>query len=202
MEFLKEAEFWIVLFLSSIFCILFFVSGYIKVSWNMKFKNYTGSGLILYLFFFFLQFGWQAGISAIVFLITWAFLSNPIIKYIARKLNPEAFTSFNIIEGIPRQKNYSSLENYLPDAINKAEKNASAVRNLKQDDKLISVLKKYNKPSTELEEIYQVLLACGTNNYIAFKVVSKPKFLNDYLELKSKGMSDFDAAFKIASSLK
>lgn len=201
MEFLKEVEFWIVLFLFSVFYILFFVSGYFKVSWNMNLKKYTGYGLIVYILFFFLQYGWEAGTFSIIFLIIWAFLSNPIIKYIARKLNPEAYTAFNIIKGIPKQKNYSSLEDYLTDGMNKAENNISAVRNLKQDDKLISILKKYNKSSSELEEIYQVLLACGTNNYIAFKVVSNPKHLNNFLELKSKGTSDFDAAFKVVSSV-
>ncbi|MBL1214358.1 MAG: hypothetical protein HND52_13450 [Ignavibacteriae bacterium] len=201
MEFLKEVEFWIVLLLTAIFYILFFVSGYIKASWNMTLKKYTGFGIFAYMIFFFYQFGWEAGIFVLIFLLLWAFLSNPFIKYIARKLNPEAYIAFNIIKGIPKQKNSSSFGSNLTEGVVRAEKNILAVRDLEKDEKIISVLKKYNKPPSYIEEIYQILLACGTNNYIALKIASSPNHLNNYLELISKGTSDFDAAFKVAKEV-
>jgi hypothetical protein len=201
MEFLKVIEFWIVIFLTALFYILFFVSGYINVSWNMKLKRYAGYGIVLYIIFFFAQFGLKAGISSIIFLVIWGFIATPIIKYVTRKLNPEAYAAFNILKGNSSFKKFSSSEEYIGDLQDESEKKMLSLQKLQQDSRLLSILKKYGKPASEIETIYQILLSCGTNSYVAYNVVSNPKHLNNFLELKSKGISDLDAAFKLASSV-
>jgi hypothetical protein len=149
----------------------------------------------------FIKFGWTSGLISITILTTYAFLATPLIKYIVKKINPDAYATFNIVRGIPRKPSYSSTEDILKSMLDKSEKRKQNLLKLQTDKRLISVLQKFGKPVSEIENIYGILLASGVNDYIASTVVNNPKYVQEFLTLKARGISDMEAAFKMANKI-
>ena len=120
---------------------------------------------------------------------------------VARKLNPEAYAALNILKANSSFKKFSSSEEYISHVQDESEQKMLSLQKLRQDSRLVRILKKYGKSASEIERIYQILLSFGIKSYVAYQVVSNPKHLDNFFELKSKRVSDLDVAFKLASSI-
>jgi len=76
----------------------------------------------------------------------------------------------------------------------KWEKRDDFIKKQESSPKIAEILKKYGKSEGDLNDIFVKLMACGVSEKISLRVISEPRLLEKYLDLKKSGMNDIELA--------
>ena len=66
---------------------------------------------------------------------------------------------------------------------------------------IVGILKRYGKSERSLDDIFGKLMAAGADEEASLKVMSEPKLLQKYLDLKQSGMSDLEVAMVLRKQI-
>ena len=173
---------------------LLMLNGYLRGSIKGYIDAIFGILLFVLIVIGFIIYGWKIGIANIIAILLYSVVTKRFAKKIAYKLLGRR-TSFDTGEKSSMKEFIDgdiSLENYFDKMQKETEKDEDKLQRYYNKPEINNTLNKYNKSFDDYVELYQLLKVSSVGSEVAFDIVSSPKDLHKYYNMKEQGHSHMD----------